>query len=108
MSACLGGCMPGSRSLIEGWVCLIPGSFQGWVGMSRGAGILEGGARYTRGVGMYNPPSRHETWDIPPPVLKPSGDHHNTHGWQMGGTHPTGMLSGCLLHGELLYTGPNQ
>ena len=28
-----------------------------------------------------------------PPVLTPSGDHHNKSGWQAGGTHPTGMRS---------------
>ena len=30
----------------------------------------------------------------PPLVLTPSGDHQNTYGWQVGGTYPTGMLSG--------------
>ena len=48
----------------------------GWVGMSKGMGI---------------------PWDIPrgytpPLVLTPSGGHQNTYGWQVDGTHPTGML----------------
>ena len=29
----------------------------------------------------------------PPPVLTSSGGHRNTYSWQVGGTHPTGMLS---------------
>ena len=34
-------------------------------------------------------------WDLgyPPLVLTPSGGHQNTYGWQVGGMHPTGMLS---------------
>ena len=39
------------------------------------------------------------TWDIeyPPPVLTPSGSHHNTYGWKAGGTHPTGIFSCSLM-----------
>ena len=36
----------------------------------------------------------HETWDTHHPlVLTPSDGHQNTYGWQVDGTHPTGMLS---------------
>ena len=47
------------------------------------------------GVGMYTHP---QTWDLgyPPSVLTPSGVHHNAYICQVGGTHPTGMLS-CYL-----------
>ena len=31
--------------------------------------------------------------DLPPPVLTSSGGHQNKYGWQVGCTHPTGMLS---------------
>ena len=30
--------------------------------------------------------------DLPLPILTSSGGHRNTYGWQVGGTHPTGML----------------
>ena len=43
-------------------------------------------------MGMYNLP------DIGPgipPVLTPSGGHHNTYGWQAGNALHTGMFS-CL------------
>ena len=69
--------------------------FRGGVGMS-------GGKRdgYVWGGGGCIHPARHGTWDTPPrkgpwipPVLTPSGSHHNTYGWQADGTHPTEMLS---------------
>ena len=35
---------------------------------------------------------------LPPrPPLTFSGGHRNTYGWQVAGTHPTGMLSCCVL-----------
>ena len=67
------------------------------------------------------PPPRHQTWDLAPTniwwfsldlfklhlrinlsplVLTSSGGHKNTHGWQAGSTHFTGMLS-CL---DLFFT----
>ena len=68
----------------------------------------------------------HQTWDLPPPllltsgghhwrpvqtcsledlplpqpVLKSSGGHRNMYSWQMGGTHPIGMLSCYYLDGS--------
>ena len=32
-------------------------------------------------------------WDMPLPVLAPSGSRRNMYGWQADGMHPTGMLS---------------
>ena len=47
--------------------------------------------RYTEGVCIDNPPFS------PTSVLTPSVDHKNRYGWQAGGTHLNGMLSGLLL-----------
>ena len=70
----------------------------------------------TSGLGTYSPP-RHKTWVPTPPtatyiwwssletcsnvstcgptsiVLTSSGGHWNMHSWEVGSTHPTGMLS---------------
>ena len=47
-----------------------------------------------------SPPSKHWTWELPPPridsLLVTSGGHQSTYSWQVGGTHPTGMLSCCI------------
>ena len=65
--------IPGSMSFPERgrWVSLVPGTFQG-MGMSKG-------------------------WIPIPLLLTPSGDQH-MYIWQVGATHPIGMLSSCSLH----------
>ena len=55
------------------------------MGIPQGVGITEGQV-YQR--------VRHRTWDTHPLMLTPSGGQNNTYSWQVGGMHPTGMLSG--------------
>ena len=38
-------------------------------------------------------PSPMSREDTHPLVLTPNGSHHSTYDWQVGSTHPTGMLS---------------
>ena len=64
-----------------------------WVCPGEGDGYVQGeGGGYSRPYG------------IPPLLLTPSGGHQNTHGWQVGGTHPTGMLSCYMLHTDTYTT----
>ena len=63
------GGIPGSMSFLE-WVSLVSGSSPGW------GWVCPGGEGMSRG---YSPPTA-------------SGSHH-AYNRQMGGTHPTGMLS---------------
>ena len=52
--------------------------------------------------------SAHGTYTLPHPVLTSGGGHRNTHVWQAGGTHITGMLSCFRIFGEKAYFVVNQ
>ena len=54
-----------------------------------GAGISKG----ERGWWVPTPLDLRPGIPIRPLLLAPSGGHQNMYGWQVGGTHPTGMLS---------------
>ena len=94
----LGG-MPDPKSLtVRGGISRGGRYIRDWAGYTRGweaggVGISEGA--YHRGTGipqggdMYVYPPTH----IGPLLLTPSGNPHNTYGWQSGSTHFTGMLS---------------
>ena len=84
------------------WVCVISWPFQReiyqWVGIPRGVYTKGTGIpKVVLGCGYVYPPPRPGTWNTHAPILTPSGSHHNTNIWQVGGTHPTGMFSCWIL-----------
>ena len=115
-----GVCIPGPRYLLRDWYALshVPSGrgqylsqvpchqvyqqtgsvYARWSdgGYTRGRWVDQRG-RYTRGGRVYHRewvwlpnPHRHRTWDT---LLSPGTGHHNTYGWQTGGTYPTGVHS---------------
>ena len=108
------GIPDGRGEYTRGWRWIyqgVGGMPEGWAGYTRGwwTGIPEGGVEYTRGWWAGIPEGGASIPEggaagIPAGgylgshvggggVLTPSGGHHNTYGWKVASTHPTGMLS---------------